>query len=257
MIELAPAHKTGLTLQSPLVAGGGAFGFADEYAGLIDFSRLGAFITNPVTLRPRTPAAGIRVAPFPGGALLHTGLPNPGVSAAIRDYGRRWAKLGCPVLVHLAATTPDEVAASVEKLEPVESVAGIEVGLRDDEALADAELLLRAATSRARQPVVVALPAARAGAFARLAEKAGAQALTVTAPPRGVHWAQGDWVSGRLYGPALLPQALRLVREVRQQVSLPLIGAGGVHAPADVEAMLAAGAAAVRLDSAVWVTRLI
>jgi dihydroorotate dehydrogenase (NAD+) catalytic subunit len=63
----------------------------------------------------------------------------------------------------------------------------------------------------------------------------------------------GEWMSGRLYGPALLPTALSLVREIKKQTALPMIGAGGVHSKADVEAMLEAGATAVMVDSVVWV----
>lgn len=253
MIDLAPSHKIGLTLNSPLIAGGGAFGFADEYASLVDFSRFGAFVTNPVTLRPRSPAEGPRVIPFPGGALIHTGLPNAGLSAVVRDCERKWARMGCPVVVHVAASTAEEVAACVERLEGVEAAAGIEIGFRDGEALADAEMMLREAVQRARQPVVVSLPHARAVAFARMAERVGAQAVTATAPQRGTLLHHGEWVSGRLYGPALLPQALSIVREIKKQTALPIIGAGGVHTKTDVEAMLEAGAAAVMVDSVVWV----
>ncbi|MBI5712017.1 MAG: hypothetical protein HZC38_01120, partial [Chloroflexi bacterium] len=85
-MELAPHHNTGLTLTSPLIAGVGAFGFADEYASLVDFSKFGAFITNTITLKPRSPAREQRVIQFAGGVLIHTGLPNPGLSHAIRDY---------------------------------------------------------------------------------------------------------------------------------------------------------------------------
>lgn len=60
-------------------------------------------------------------------------------------------------------------------------------------------------------------------------------------------------MTGRLYGPALLPRALALVRELKTQTALPIIGAGGVHSQADVDAMLAAGAVAAQMDSAVWV----
>jgi dihydroorotate dehydrogenase (NAD+) catalytic subunit len=86
-----------------------------------------------------------------------------------------------------------------------------------------------------------------------MAEKVGAQAVTGTAPPRGTLRHNGELVSGRLYGPALLPQALNLVRELKTQTALPIIGAGGVHTKDDVEAMLAAGATAVQVDSVVWV----
>ncbi len=253
-IELAPSHKIGLVLASPVIAGGGAFGFADEYADLVDFTQFGAFVTNPITRRPRSPADGRRVAPFPGGVLMHTGLPNPGISAAIRDYERKWAKLGCPVIVHIAATTPDEVVGCVEKLERVEAVAGIEIGFRDNESLSEAEMMLREAVKRARQPVIASLPQARATAFARMSEKVGAQAVTVSAPPRGTLAVSGEMVTGRLYGPSLLPQTLRLVHEIKSLIALPIIGAGGIQSHEDTEAVLEAGAVAAMVDSAAWVS---
>jgi dihydroorotate dehydrogenase (NAD+) catalytic subunit len=81
----------------------------------------------------------------------------------------------------------------------------------------------------------------------------GAQAITATAPPRGTLRVNGEWVSGRLYGPALFPTALAIVREIKKKTALPIIGAGGAHSKADIEAMLEAGAKAVMVDSAVWV----
>jgi len=253
MIELAPTHKSGLPLASPLIAGGGAFGFADEYASLVDFSRFGAFITNPITLRPRSPANGQRVIPFPGGALIHTGLPNPGLPAALRDYDRKWARMGLAIIVHLAATTIEDVNECMRLLERSETVMGIEIGFRDDEPLTDAEAILRAAAQNARQPIIVSVPFARALTFSRLAEKVGAQALTVSAPPRGTLRHGDEWVSGRLYGASLFPQTLNLVREIKTQTALPIIGAGGVHSRKDIDALLAAGATAVQIDSVVWV----
>jgi dihydroorotate dehydrogenase (NAD+) catalytic subunit len=253
IIELAPSHKTGLTLAGPVLAGGGAMGFADECAGLIDFSKLGAFITNPITYRPRTPAEGVRVVPVAGGTLVHTGLPNPGLSAALRDYERKWARLGCPLVLHLAATTPGETITAVERLERIDTVAGIELGFRDDAPLAEVEPILRDCVQRARQPIIASLPQARAAVFARLAHKLGAQAVTVAAPPRGMAWVNGELVKGRLYGASLLPHTLRLIDEIHSLVPLPIIGAGGIHTQADVDAVLEAGAVAAMVDSAVWV----
>ena len=98
MIELAPHHKRGLNLANPVMNASGLLGFADEYRGLIDFSRLGAFVTNALTARPRTPAHPPNAIPLPNGVLIHTGLPNPGVRAAIRQYDREWQRLGPPVI---------------------------------------------------------------------------------------------------------------------------------------------------------------
>jgi dihydroorotate dehydrogenase (NAD+) catalytic subunit len=253
MIELAPHHKTGLTISSPLIAGGGAFGFADEYASLVDFSKFGAFITNAITLKPRSPASEQHVTQFAGGVLIHTGLPNPGLSHAIREHEKKWERLGCPVIVHLACDSVDDVEACMEKLDRVEGVAGIEMGFRDEEETGNVEAMIKAATRIGGKPVIICVPRPRAITFARLAEKCGAQAITVSAPPRGTLLHKGVWVSGRLYGVALLPQTIHLVREVKTHTALPIIGAGGVHSKEDVKVMLEAGASAVQIDSLAWV----
>jgi dihydroorotate dehydrogenase (NAD+) catalytic subunit len=54
-----------------------------------------------------------------------------------------------------------------------------------------------------------------------------------------------------LYGPAILPLALAAVRTLRRQ-PLPVIAGGGVYRKEDGEALLAAGALAVQLDSVLW-----
>lgn len=256
MLDLAPVHKTGLAIKSPLMVGGGAFGFADEYGAMIDLSRVGALITNPITFKPRRPAAEPAVLPFAGGVLVHTGLPNPGIGAAIRTYEKKWDRLGTAVIVHLAATNPEETLSCVQRLESVEAVQGIALGFRDEAPLAEAQAIIRAAAQRARQPVLVILPHGRATAWARMAERAGAHVLVATAPPRGSvrHPASGEWVRGRLYGAALLPQTLQLLRDLKLQTSLPIIGAGGVHTKADLQSVRQAGATAALIDSAVWVS---
>ncbi|MBI3361527.1 MAG: tRNA-dihydrouridine synthase [Chloroflexi bacterium] len=253
MIDLAPSHKRGLALKSPLLNAAGTLGFADEYAALIDFARLGAFVTNAITARPRTPARGDRVCEFAGGALIHTGLPNPGVGEAIRQYARKWARMPCPIVVHVAATTPDEVATCVQRLEAVDNVAGIELGFRDEIATGEAVDLITAAAQLASLPVLARLPLIRAEELCQVAVNAGAQALVVASPPRGtVRLSAGEWLTGRLYGPAYFPLALNAVRSVTSKVKIPMIGAGGIHTLADAQAMLAAGAAAVEVDSAAW-----
>ncbi len=252
MIELAPNHKTGLTLSSPLIAGGGAFGFADEYASLVDFSKFGAFITNPITLKPRSPAREQGVIQFAGGVLIHTGLPNPGISNTIREYEKKWERHGCPVIIHLACDSVDDVEVCMEKMDRVEVIAGVEIGFRDDEETVNVEAMIKAATRIGGKPVIVQAPRTRASLIARVAERSEAQSISISMP-RGTMKHEGEWVSGRLYGAALLPQTIHLVREIKTQTSLPIIGAGGVHSKEDVEMMLEAGASAVQVDSAVWV----
>ena len=68
--------------------------------------RFGAFITNPISLRPRLPTAQPALIEFPGGFLLHTGLPNPGLSAVLKKHGARWNRADLPIIVNLMADRP-------------------------------------------------------------------------------------------------------------------------------------------------------
>jgi dihydroorotate dehydrogenase (NAD+) catalytic subunit len=251
MIDLAPRHKHGLTLANPVMNAAGTLGFAQEYRGLIRLNALGAFVTNPLTYRPRTPAHSPNAVLMPEGVLVHTGLPNPGVPDALRRWDKEWRRLGTPVIVHLAATTPGETARSLSLLERANGVAGIELGLRDDVSPADLAQLVREALGG--QPLLVRLPVARAVELAPAAARAGADALTIAAPPR-IEAATGDRrFSGRLYGVSIFAAALEALRGVAAlNLGLPLVGAGGVRTAESAQSMLAAGAAAIQIDDLIW-----
>ena len=253
MVELAPGHKRGLSLSIPVMNASGVLGFAGENRGLIDFTGLGAFVTNALTATPRTAAHPPNAVPLPNGVLIHTGLPNPGVNAAVRRYAREWARLGAPVIVHLAATTPHEVRRSVAQIEGVEAVSGIELGLRDEVSAGEAASLVGVAWGGL--PLIVRLPVLRAGELCQAVARAGADALTVGAPPRAATSVGEKTVTGRAYGPenfALALGAVRQVIETMRAAPLPVIGAGGIYSVENALAMLEAGAAAVQVDDAAW-----
>jgi dihydroorotate dehydrogenase (NAD+) catalytic subunit len=253
-VDLAPDHKTGLTLANPVMPAAGCFGFGTQYARLVEVEALGAVVVGPLTVRPRQGAEPPRTVPIPGGVLLHTGLANPGIAAAVRRYARTWARSPVPVIVHVAGTSPAEAASGCQRLWSVEAVAAIELGLPDTADPDEASAIVQAAHTVARQPLIVRLPLAWADALCEAAIEAGADALTVAAPPRGTAWhaPTGRFVTGRLYGPFVLPLALRALRRVAELVPVPLIGCGGIHSAEDARAFLHAGAAAIQVDGALW-----
>lgn len=255
MIELAPHHKRGLTLARPLLNAAGSLGFAGEARGQVDLGALGAFVTNPFTWTARTPAAPPNVVEVPDGVLVHTGLPNPGLRAGLRTFAREWARdfvrHGIPVIVHLAATSPAEVALALDALERDDRVSGVELGLRDEVSEAELRAVVRAA--RGGPPLVVRLPLEQAEALCRAAVEAGADALTIAAPPRGTVEVAGRTVRGRLYGPGQAAPAAAALRAVlAQALDVPVIAAGGLFSDDEVRARLAAGAVAAQLDAALW-----
>jgi dihydroorotate dehydrogenase (NAD+) catalytic subunit len=241
--------KIDLSFDPPLMNAAGSLGYAPNRRGPVDLGKLGAFVTNPVSLRPRTPAQGPRLLDFQGGFLLHSGHPNPGLRRVIQRHAAQWGRALLPVVVHLLAESPAEVRLMAERLERVEGVAGVEVGLPpgcDPGTVVD---MVRAA--QGELPVIARLQLEQAGPLAMELANSGVAALSL-APPRGaLPSAGGGLVHGRLYGPAVLPGALNAVREASRS-GLPVIGAGGVYGRSDMEAMFAAGAAAVQLDAVLW-----
>lgn len=227
----------------------GSLGFAPDPHGPVDLAPFGAFVTNPLSREARTPARGTRVAAFPGGFLLHTGYPNPGLKSALRRYAAHWASSLLPVIVHLLPATLEEVREMVRSLERVEGLLAVEVGLPPEVDPAAAAAFAGAANGEL--PVIVRLPLDRALELARAAVKADIAAVSL-APARGAAASPGgSLIHGRLYGPALFPLALQSVHAIAQ-AGIPVIGAGGVYCQEQADAMRSAGALAVQVDTVLW-----
>lgn len=253
-IDLAPHHKTGLTLRNPILTAAGCFGLGRAYHDLVDCDALGAIVVGPVTATPHAGFAPPRAVPVAGGVLIHTGSANPGIHAAVREFEPVWQRLTAPTIVHVGGTRPSEVELCCQRLAPVEPVCGIELGLPSDATVDAVADLVRSAARAAHQPLLVRLPLDSAHLLCKTAIEAGAHALTVAAPPWGTVWdAETDgFFTGGLYGHLVLPLALRALQRVAQHASVPLVGCGGVHTPEDARAYLRAGAVAVQVGSAIW-----
>ena len=247
-------NKFDLHFRSPLLNAAGALGFAPARRGPVDLGQLGAFFTNPISRGPRQPADGRGVLPYPGGFLLHSGLPNPGLRAVLRQHAAHWRGAGLPVVVHLVGDVPEDIHWMVRALEMVENIGGIEIGIPPQASADQAAALLQA--SQGELPVIACLPLERASELAPHLARAGNAAAYSLAAPRGLlpcdsqPWG-GKLASGRLYGPGVFPLALAVVQSLSRQ-GLPVIGGGGVFSQSDSDAMLQAGALAVQLDTVLW-----
>ncbi len=257
MIELAPRHKYGLPLAGPVLPAAGALGYGDAYRELVDLGQLGALVTPPVSWRARRTARGPRVLPVGEQFLVHTGLPNAGLSRVLREHGPLWARLELPVILHLIATTPGDVARACERLAGTANVLGVELGL-DDGTSPDRALALLDAARAGTLPVIVRLPFDGLETLALPLAEAGADALTLTAPPRvrvPLPGGEGpEQARGRLYGPALFPLLLHRLTQWAPRLPVPLVACGGIATPEEARACLAAGAMAIQIDALLWHT---
>ncbi|HET6845700.1 MAG TPA: hypothetical protein VFH29_02640 [Anaerolineales bacterium] len=241
--------KQDLEFRNPLLNVAGMLGFVPDVHGSRVWESLGAFVTNPLSMRRRRPTAEPAVIEYPGGVLMHSGLPSPGFQHALRRFSRAWAQATIPIVVSLMADRPDETREMVRALEGLENILAVELSFAPN--LADDIIRLAVEMSIGELPIIVGLPASQVLSLGPQVEALGAAAISMS-PPRGSLQGRSAVVSGRLFGPSLFPPALELLLSARK-LGLPMIASGGVASPSQVETMLAAGALAVQADIDLWI----
>ncbi len=269
-VDLSVEIGRGLVLPNPILVASGTFGYGIEYADVVDVNRLGGICCKGTTLRPRIGNPPPRVTETPGGMLNSIGLQNPGVDAVIEKYSGTWAGWRVPVIVNVAGESVSDYVEVVRRLDGLPGIAGIELNIScpnvgkgglqfaiDADAAASVTAAVRRATDL---PLLVKLSpnVADVRPIARAIADAGADALSAINTLSGI--AVGPTrerpllgnIYGGLSGPAIRPVALRVVYEVCQVVSIPVIAIGGVTELADVLDFLAVGAVAVQVGTAIF-----
>lgn len=261
MIDLAPQNPFSLTISSPLIAAAGSLGYGVEYARQLGLGTrpashgIGAIVTRTTTLHARRARPLPAIYETPAGILSAGMEHNPGLRVLRERFAPVWASWDLPIIVSVAGADAAETAALAGELEGIEGVSAIELPLAAHNALEpDAAKRLVAALRRATLlPLIVKLPghAPDIVSLARAAIEAGADTLAlIDSLPAMTPASDGSLRNGRLSGPAIFPLALRLLSEVRASVETPIIAIGGVQGPIEARSMLAAGASAVGLDTA-------
>ena len=261
----------GLHLEHPVLNGSGTFdalaarrAFGAELEGRLPFS---LYVSKTITPEPRAGNPPPRLYETPAGMVNSIGLPNRGLGGFLAEDLPRLASLPAPLCVSVMAPSRDGFAVLVERVAARAEVAALElnvscpnvdsgliVGERPPETLALLEIL-RPLTEK---PLVVKLTpnCADPAAVASAAEEGGADAVSLINTLRATAL-DGETLSprlggggGGLSGPAIRALALDQVRRVAAEVSIPVIGMGGIESGADALAMLAAGASAVAVGTA-------
>jgi len=271
LMNVLIAPRTGLTIASPVLISSGTFGYGIEYAERSSLVGLGAIISKGTTLEPRIGNQPMRLWETEAGMLNAIGLQNVGVEAVARTKAPVWAGWSVPVLVNVSGTTVDEYCAVIRRLRSVPGISGFELNIscpnvkegglsfgRDPRQAAEVTAAARAETEL---PLIVKLSpnVADIRAIASAVERAGADAISLINTVHGMSInisARAPAlasVSGGLSGPAIKPLALYLVYEVAQEVTIPIVGYGGIVSAVDAIEFLLAGASAVGLASALLV----
>ncbi len=243
------AETSSLLLRSPYLNTAGFFGFYPTRQ-LPILEGLGAFITNPISPRRRSVAADRALIEFPGGVLIHTGLPNPGFPACVNKYSIQWKRAHLPIWVHLLVENGNDLKHMLQSLEVCEGITAIEVDLSFSDDIRIWRDILLASSSKLMVIVDVTLAGINDEQI-KILKDANVSAISI-APLRGsLPDESGRLVSGRLFGPGFFSQTLKVLQKLTL-TGLPVIASGGIFTKQQADICLQAGAAAVKFDLALW-----
>ena len=261
----------GVSLKNPIITASGTYGYGEEFEQLYDISLLGAVCTKGLSLMPREGNPMPRIIETPSGMINSIGLQNVGIERFLAEKLPFLRETGATVIANIFGETAEDYVRLAEQLSGIEGVhylelnvscpnvkkGGIEFGV--DPVLS--AQLVREVKKVTKLPVMVKLsPSAPSiPEMARAMEAAGADSLSVinTIPAMEIDVAKRrpvlTRVTGGLSGPAIRPIALRMVWEAVQNVSIPVIGIGGIMTTEDVLRFLIVGAKAVQVGTANYV----
>ena len=260
-----------LELRNPVMTASGTFGYAREFESFVNLCRLGAVVVKGISLQPRSGNPPPRIVETACGMLNAIGLENVGVDRFISDKMPYLSALGVPVVVNILGDSVEEYRRLAEHLAGVEGIAAIEVNIscpnvkKGGVAFGTDPQMAAAVTAtvkeRCQVPVIVKLSpnVTDVTVVARAVQEAGADAVSLintligmaidlkSRRPRLAN------IIGGLSGPAIKPVALRMVYQVAQVLTIPIIGIGGIATAEDALEFMLAGASAVQIGTANFV----
>ncbi|MGI6664328.1 MAG: dihydroorotate dehydrogenase [Christensenellaceae bacterium] len=262
-------NLAGIALQNPIIPASGTFGYGKEFQEHYDINQLGAFSFKGTTKEPRFGNETPRIADCPEGMINAVGLQNPGIHAVIEEELE--ALKGFykqPLIANISGFSIEEYVYCCRLIDAVETVDIIEVNIScpnvhaggmtfgtNAEAAAEVTAAVKEVTSK---PVFMKLTpnVTNIAKIAAACEAAGADGISLINTLLAMRIdlkSRKPIVAntfGGLSGPAVFPVALRMVYEVYEAVSIPIMGMGGVASANDVIEMMLAGATAVQIGAA-------
>lgn len=257
----------GVELKNPVMTASGTFGSGEEYSEFVDLNKLGAVVTKGVANVPWPGNPTPRITETNSGMLNAIGLQNPGIDVFCERDIPFLKKFDTKIIVNVCGKKTEDYCEVVERLanEPVDMLeinvscpnvkeGGIAFG-QDPRAL---EAITKEVKKYAKQPVIMKLSpnVTDVTEMARAAEAGGADVLSLINTITGMKidinrrtFALANKTGG-MSGPAVKPVAVRMVYQVANAVSLPIIGMGGIASAEDALEFIMAGATAVSVGTA-------
>jgi dihydroorotate dehydrogenase (NAD+) catalytic subunit len=264
-------------LPTPVLTASGCAAAGRELAAFVDLADIGGVVTKSIMSRPRAGRPTPRMVETPSGMLNSIGLQGPGIDSFLTHDLPWLLGTGTRAIVSIAGGSTTEYAdlgrrlthawddglrpAAVEVNISCPNVANRGLVFACDPVSAAAAVTAARDTLPPDVPMWVKLSpdVTDIVAIAAVALEAGADALCLVNTTLGMaidHTTlrpRLGGVTGGLSGPAIRPIAVRCVYQVASAFpDVPIVGIGGVRTGLDALELLAAGASAVQVGTAIF-----
>ena len=246
----------------------GTFGYGEEFADLVDLSKIGGIIVKGTTLHHREGNPYPRMAETPSGMLNAVGLQNKGVHYFVDHIYPRIKDIDSQMIVNVSGSSIEDYAETASIINELEKIPAIELNISCPNVkkggmtfgvLPQAAAEVVSAVRKVYQKTLIVKLTPNVTDITEIAkavEGAGADAVSLINTMLGMaidiekRKPLLSTVTGGLSGPAVKPVALRMVWQVSKAVKVPVVGLGGIMNAEDAVAFLLAGATAIEIGTA-------
>lgn len=259
---------SGLKLDNPVIPASGTFGFGYEFADFYDINILGSISLKGTTAEARFGNPTPRIAECTEGLINSVGLQNPGVDKVIDQELPKLAKcFNKKAIANISGFSVEEYVSTAAKFDTQDQIGILEInvscpnvhnggmsfGTRPESAF-EVTKAVRAVT---KKPIYIKLTpnVTDVVSVAKACEEAGADGISMINTLLGmrIDLRRGKPViankMGGFSGRAIKPVAVRMIYQVYEAVSIPIIGMGGIASASDVLEFMMAGATAVQVGA--------
>ena len=246
----------------------GTFGYGLEFRDLVPLEEIGAIIVKGTTLEPRQGNDYPRMAETAQGMLNCVGLQNKGVDYFCNHIYPEIKDIDTAFIVNVSGNSPETYAACAERIDALDRIPAIELniscpnvkhgGMAFGVSCEGAASVVRAVRRVYHKTLIVKLSpnVTNIADIARACEAEGADSVSLINTLMGMaidierRRPKLSIGTGGLSGPAVKPVAVRMVHDVHQAVSIPVVGLGGIMTAEDAIEFFMAGASAIEIGTA-------
>ena len=267
MVDLSVKINS-LSLRNPVITASGTFGYGLEFRDLVPLEEIGAIIVKGTTLEPRQGNDYPRMAETAQGMLNCVGLQNKGVDYFCNHIYPEIKDIDTAFIVNVSGNSPETYAACAERIDALDRIPAIELniscpnvkhgGMAFGVSCEGAASVVRAVRRVYHKTLIVKLSpnVTNIADIARACEAEGADSVSLINTLMGMaidierRRPKLSIGTGGLSGPAVKPVAVRMVHDVHQAVSIPVVGLGGIMTAEDAIEFFMAGASAIEIGTA-------